>query len=146
MPTSQVQAELEYVRVRIDRPTTAEATSVDADSRTACVLLDKALALRRRWQSAFVVVDPDEKGAAMLDSPMSSPRRGPKAAAPFGMQRRAPPEFNPFAVPVPPASSHTMRVVDGVYQVDGTFRSTCLATCSQTAELFCFAKKARGRR
>jgi hypothetical protein len=48
---------IEFTRVLIDRKTAFH----DPDAKIACVIIDKALALRQRWQSAFPAIDPDEQ-------------------------------------------------------------------------------------
>jgi len=47
---------IEFTRVVIDR----QSALHDPDAKIACVIIDKALALRQRWQRAFPAIDPDE--------------------------------------------------------------------------------------
>lgn len=111
----------DYTRVHIKQPEGADS-GFDADTVKACVMLDKAMTLRKRWQEYMVISDPEEAAQAQADSPVNSPRRGfhagnSSSAFDVSKQRRRSPEFNPFAVACPPASEHTFRAVDGVYQV-----------------------------
>ena len=107
-------AHIDYTRVRIDHPVCDSTGHMhDADARVACEMLDNAMALRQRWQGKMVVVDPDAAAAAGVESPASSPRRTLRDAK----QRQRAPEYNPFATAVPPASAHTFRCVNGVYEV-----------------------------
>jgi len=47
---------IEFTRVVIDR----QSALHDPDAKIASVIIDKALALRQRWQRSFPAIDPDE--------------------------------------------------------------------------------------
>ena len=66
-------AHIDYTRVRIDLA--LEDAAVDKDAKVACAFLDKALALRKRWQGKMIIIDPDEKAQREDESPVGSPRR-----------------------------------------------------------------------
>jgi hypothetical protein len=56
LPSAEFES-IDYTRVHIDR----SHTIYDQDTATACQLLDKAMALRKKWQDNLCIIDPDEE-------------------------------------------------------------------------------------